>query len=67
MIKSSLEKKYTGAHFPSGPKYNRKFTDIEIREIRSSSKSGNQEAKERGVSKSTIANIRKRKSYPEVI
>jgi len=67
MIKSSIEKKYIGSHFPSSPKYNRKFTDNEVREIRSSSKSGNQEAKDRGVSTSTIANIRKRKSYPEVI
>jgi len=67
MIKSSLEKKYTGLHFPKGSKHSRKFTDDEVREIRSSSKSGNQEARERGVSKSTIANIRKGKTYPGVI
>lgn len=67
MLKSSPEKKYTGSHFPSSPKYNRKFSDDEVRAIRNSSKSLTQEAIDRGVSKSTIANIRTRKSYPEVI
>jgi len=67
MDKSNLKKKYTGSHFPKSPKTNRKFSDDEIRDIRNSSKSLNQEAKDRGVAKSTIANIRMRKTFPEVI
>lgn len=54
-------------HFPNGPAYNRKFTGDEIREIRNSNKSIIQEAKNRDVSKTTISNIRSKKSYPEVI